>query len=1049
MSERTADEADRTRFREEFHANFAVSANAGSGKTTAISERLACMALSPEGAGLLPRMVVVTFTKKAAAQIRQRARATLLRELGQRRADGCAAPAAAFEQLDRAFFGTIHSFCLQLGQRFGATHGLNLNPTVLEEGDEVWWEEFLEQDTMQFTAMPVACVEALLRFLPLGDLFPLARELSPAAAQRFLERAPHEGPAAPDERVLAALQALPANGRGRENLEATKRAAADWIRRFHADRGFLPMLQVIGSAERAKELVEALTAPLKGWLAAAAAALAGELARRYRNYRLERGVQTYADQVEAALAVLQHRETLDTIRAEGYRVLLDEAQDTDPQQFAVLVEITRPPGAAIGDWPEGGGMPPRPGHFSMVGDGQQAIYGSRADVRNFLRHLEAFARGDGGEKLEFPVTFRAPRRAVDFFNVGFSAAFGDERAHNWGVAARRRLQVTYTPLVAAATNAEGMVSRLPLAPATGKMRVEPRLAEEVRQIAQVLRAGGPAMVGAHTWGEVCLLAPRNEWLATARKVLEDEGLQVALQMRRNRNADHPAYAWLNGLFAVLGDPENAFEWTGVMREVFAVSDAVIAEAWRAERAFRWDEPERHPAPVAAVLRILAPFIRRTDEEGVVLEEFVTALIEACALHEKARLADPTGGSEAELERLRARAARLGQAGGGPREWLHELLHHREEGRPAGKPADDAINLLTSHSAKGLEWPVVIPIGLWRPLREKPATGLHLLAGDEPNAQVYFDASGVPAATAEARERERWRELTRLLYVTFTRARRHLVLPWHSQFAPRLKGSFADLWGVTELFDALPETAAVAASGWRECETKVDETTPFAPPITSGQPTAVAGETKARPSLPARLLPHQLAHHPDAVRTTRHESALDEPLIGSPGDDPIDYGRWWHETMEFLPWDGSEKEVEAYLAAALSRARPLGFERRAKDELARLLSGEFFRSLRAGAGRRLAELAVFAPLRAAVWIDGVIDLVVLNEAAHQVRVIDWKTNRLRVDEDARALLQRLSEDYRPQLEAYGICVAGFFPDCRVSLELYASAVGAARVLPPPA
>jgi ATP-dependent helicase/nuclease subunit A len=1045
MNELPADHVARTRFREEFATNFAVSANAGSGKTTAISERLACLALSSGGAGLLPRMVVVTFTKKAAAQIRQKARAALWQELARRRSEGRATPAQALEQLDRVFFGTIHSFCLQLGQRFGATYGLNLNPTVLEEDDEEWWEEFLEQDAMQFTAMPGECVEACLRFLPLGDIFPLARELSLAAAKRCFERAPREGPAAPDERVLAALQALPGKGRGRENLEATQRAAADWVWRFQADRAFLPMLRPIGSAARAQELVQALTGPLKAWLADAAAALAAELALRYRDYRFERGVQTYADQVEAALAVLQHRETLDKIRAEGYRVLLDEAQDTDPQQFAVLVEITRPTGAAIGDWPEGGGVPPRPGHFSMVGDGQQAIYGSRADVRNFLRHLEAFARGDGGERLEFQVTFRTPRRAVDFFNAGFPAAFGDEREHNWGVAPRRRLQVAYSPLVAAPANPEGMVSRLPLVPAAAELRVEPRLAEEVRQIARVLRSGGPAAVGARTWGDVCLLAPRNDWLATARKVLEDEGLKVALQMRRNRNADHPVYAWLNGLLAVLGDPENAFEWAGVLREVFAVSDAVIAEVWRAEGAFRWDEPERHPAPVAAVLRTLAPFILRMDEEGVVLEEFVTALIEACALREKARLADPLGGHEAELERLRGRAARLGQAGGGPREWLHELLLHREEGRPAGKPADDAINLLTSHSAKGLEWPVVIPIGLWRNLRERTETGLRLLAGDEPMARVYFDAASVPVETAEARARERWRELTRLLYVTFTRARRHLVLPWHPQFAPVLKGSLADLWSATELFDALPETAAVAAGGLREFEEAAGRMTPSVSTMTEVGAMTGAGEERARPPLPARLLPHQLAHHPDAVRTTRHESALDEPAFGTPGDDPIDYGRWWHETMEFLPWDGCEAEMEAYLVGALSRARQAGLGRRAEDEIAQLRAGDFFRGLRGTAGRRLAELAVFAPLRPEAWVDGVIDLVVHDEATQVVRVIDWKTNRPRSGEDAGALLQRLGEDYRPQLEAYGACVAGFFPACTVRLELYASAVGAAHVL----
>ena len=62
----------------------------------------------------------------------------------------------------------------------------------------------------------------------------------------------------------------------------------------------------------------------------------------------------------------------------------------------------------------------------------------------------------------------------------------------------------------------------------------------------------------------------------------------------------------------------------------------------------------------------------------------------------------------------------------------------------------------------------------------------------------------------------------------------------------------------------------------------------------------------------------------------------------------------------------------------------------------------------------------------------------------MRVIDWKTNRPRAGEDAGALLHRLGEEYRPQLEAYGACVAGFFPGCAVSLELYASAAGAVQV-----
>ncbi len=71
----------RDRFTNEWGVNFAVVANAGSGKTTAISERLAAIALSEGGAEILGRTAVVTYTKKAAAQIEQRARSVLLRRM--------------------------------------------------------------------------------------------------------------------------------------------------------------------------------------------------------------------------------------------------------------------------------------------------------------------------------------------------------------------------------------------------------------------------------------------------------------------------------------------------------------------------------------------------------------------------------------------------------------------------------------------------------------------------------------------------------------------------------------------------------------------------------------------------------------------------------------------------------------------------------------------------------------------------------------------------------------------------------------------------------
>jgi ATP-dependent exoDNAse (exonuclease V) beta subunit len=669
MCEPLKDQLARDRFCAEWHRNFAVSANAGSGKTTAISERLAAMAMVSEGAALLPKTAVVTYTKKAAAQIGQRARQVLMRRLES----AGAADLSALDQLERAFFGTIHSFCLVLAQRYGQALGLNLNPRLLvenEDDEEAFWEEFLEQDAMQFSALTAVELDAFLRFVALDEVFQVARGLNAASARNLAKRKPAGLLPEPSEAILQQIAALPCKGavKARENLALNQRAAEAWLARFRAGHGFLPLYEPVGSAKEMGELARAWMAPLKAWLADAAAVLAAELAGRYRDFRFERGVQTYADQIDAVMTVLRDAETLDRIRADGWRVILDEAQDTDSQQFAVLVEIARPVGAKAGTWPDGGGAPPRTGHFCLVGDGQQAIYRSRADVRNFTRHLDAFARGDGGELLVFQVTFRTPRAAIEWFNAGFPGAFGREREYNLGPApadgvVAPHLQVRYEPLEAGPGNETGAAQRFPLAmPAVPPSGVDGWLAEEARQLAAFLNAHGPAAVGARNWSEVCLLAPRVDWLALAQKEFERVGLKTALQIRRNRSGDNPVYAWITGLLAVVCDPENAFEWFGVLREVFGVSDALLAVELKERGAFQWETPEVHPEPLRGALAALRPWILRANDEGLALGPFAEGLSAACALPEKARALDGQGESGESLERLLGDAEKFGLSG---------------------------------------------------------------------------------------------------------------------------------------------------------------------------------------------------------------------------------------------------------------------------------------------------------------------------------------------------------------------------------------------------
>jgi ATP-dependent helicase/nuclease subunit A len=1043
MSELLKDRQARERFCSEWERNFAVSANAGSGKTTAISERLAAMALSPNGAALLPKTAVVTYTKKAATQIGQRARQVLMRRLET----AGAADLGALDHLERAFFGTIHSFCLLLAQRYGQALGLNLNPRLLvenEDEEEMFWEEFLEQDAMQFTSLTKEELDAFLRFVALDEVFKVARGLNAAMAKNLARRKPAGMLPKPSEAILEQMLALPAKGpaKTRENLVLNQRSAVAWLDRFRAGHGFLPVYEPAGSAKAICELAEAWMSPLKSWLADASAVLAAELSVRYREFRFERGVQTYADQIDAVMTVLQDAATLDRIRADGWRVILDEAQDTDAQQFAVLVEIARPPGALAGTWPEGGGVPPRAGHFCMVGDGQQAIYRSRADVRNFTRHLGAFARGDGGELLVFQVTFRTPKNVADFLNAGFPDAFGQKREHNLGLAPAEGvvaplLQVRYEPLEAGPKNEEGRVECFPLI-----MPVEPPsgadgwLAEESAQLAKFLSEQEPAALGVRCWGDICVLAPRVDWLVIVQKEFERVGLKTALQIRRNRSGDNPVYAWLAGLLSVICAPDNSFEWFGVLREIFGVSDALLAVELRERGAFLWETPEIHPEPLRGALATLRPWILRADDEGLPLAEFADRVVRACKLADKARALDERGGLMEELQRLLAEAAELGLDGAGPRRWFEELLTGLEQQRPSGKPQENAVNLLSSHSAKGLEWPVVIPVGFWRSIGERPQHGLYLVseAGLQGNARLFFDRSSVPIDAREARERERIRELVRLLYVTLTRARQRLIIPWHLEFGGRKRSdpSFADLWGANELLGSLPKTAPEVLLQ------KESVSVQCAKQVNTPKDTL---KGLYRP-LPRRLLPHQLAQKTDLCRGMRHESSLDLALPArlAEGDEAIDYGLWWHETMEFMPWRCRAKELDEYCADRLRVATGIGMASRAQEELGRLRASPAWPELIATRWEQAAELAVFSPVGANDWIDGVMDLVLYDAAINEVWVVDWKTNRQRPNEKTHDLMARLATEYAPQLGAYGVSLKAMFPDAHVRLLAYSSTAG---------
>jgi ATP-dependent exoDNAse (exonuclease V) beta subunit len=313
----------------------------------------------------------------------------------------------------------------------------------------------------------------------------------------------------------------------------------------------------------------------------------------------------------------------------------------------------------------------------------------------------------------------------------------------------------------------------------------------------------------------------------------------------------------------------------------------------------------------------------------------------------------------------------------------------------------------------------------------PNHGLRLIREGDSGSRVVLDDDGLSADTRDSLERARLRELVRLLYVTLTRAKAALVIPW-AEGRPD-KNSFAWLWGVEPGSIGQLEPAQAGAGPSPD---RAGEGGPAAAEVPGTPPAA-----SPAPPLPARVLPHQLAREPDLARSSLHEASVDLPApVRDSAIDPLDYGVWWHETLEFLPWDGDEDAVAAHGEASLAAAAEKGFGERGRAEWDRFLGSEPWRLMREGRWTRLAEAGIFAPLSPGQWIDGVIDLVLHDPAANEVWIVDWKTNRRAAGEADEDLLRRLCAEYEGQLAAYGTSAAGFFEGCRMSLWVYSTVAG---------
>ena len=180
-----------------------------------------------------------------------------------------------------------------------------------------------------------------------------------------------------------------------------------------------------------------------------------------------------------------------------------------------------------------------------------------------------------------------------------------------------------------------------------------------------------------------------------------------------------------------------------------------------------------------------------------------------------------------------------------------------------------------------------------------------------------------------------------------------------------------------------------------------------------------------PQPPALVRPFQLADDSPVLHLQFAEAA-----------GAYDYGRWWHTWIEMFPWGADFAQWEEYARRA---EPPAIYDDRARKEIAALLANQRLREFCAGAAWFQAEFPFSWPKTSAEWYEGVVDLMIARPA-HEVIVIDWKTNQAAESETPDALAGRLRQTYLPQLESYRLALNATGKTGSVEIAIYSTVLG---------
>lgn len=739
-----------------------LEASAGTGKTYTI-ERLVIRALLEEAPGFqrpltLQEILLVTFTKAAVQELKDRIRLLLVEEIGStsRAEKEKRLLKHALTEFDSAPIYTIHGFCYKVLQEQAFESGVSLQRPIDEESmddavlkaiiETVFREERLQE---RFTVQQIDLLLKRNRY----DLSALVQELLAAMKEgtpcetSWSNEACYEQFSSifsefqgVDLRALKtvytktgewndqALDFLSSGNTARSFFEENARAMMEQIEYFSP--AYLSKKKGMMLPQVASEMIQRLLPCL----------------RRYAGYpyqflrlldicqkRLEKevalkGPLTFDSAIALMIDLLGKNErALKSLKATYQLVIIDEFQDTDPSQWALFKRI----------------FLDERHRMILVGDPKQSIYGFRgADIYTYIDAVKSLGEE---AKRQLSVNYRSTPPLVRALNALF------QMTPAWITLPFHDSYLPYVPVEAGVTGgqAEGKALNVLLVK-SGEKKIAsieekwffPYFAKEAIRLKED---------ESFEWNKIAFLVRDHAQAHRLHLYLTESGIPATVQKTPDMIESH-AYAELLDIVEAINRPRDA--------KMVKKALCGMLFGWKADQLLKAERSE-------AYLQELAYFIqahKRCDEEGigVILYE----LLQKARTHLLSKENGAVYFEEALqlLEKVIASNARR------PEECLVTLLKLEKE-KFLEKRSGEGVQIVTLFYSKGLEYDVVFVPGIYQrsqvdtelvKLKTPQGQILTPLYADDPRYDAYLEESDA--------------EKARQFYVALTRAKTRLYLP---------------------------------------------------------------------------------------------------------------------------------------------------------------------------------------------------------------------------------------------------------------------------------